>query len=137
MMEVLPWWFRYRTTRRSDLVLAGDASPFVERTSTGLRAQVCPSCAADFYKVEYHMRRLPVAIAVLRAFLPPAERDEVVADLTAELTARIAASGQTRAVAWLWMQLLRSIPSLLRRSWWRGRTGFDSRANVMNPGGPR
>src|SRR5215212_6942225 len=83
------------------------------------------------------MRHAAVPIAILRAFLPPAERDEVVADLTAELRARIATSGETRATVWLWIQLLRSIPSLVRRSWWRSRTGFDSRANVMNPGGPR
>src|SRR5262245_27182414 len=82
------------------------------------------------------MPRVSVAIVILRAFLLPAERDEVTSDLTAELKARIATSGRARATVWLWMQLLRSIPSLVRRSWWRSRTGFDSRANVMNPGGP-
>src|SRR5690348_1539835 len=83
------------------------------------------------------MRRRSIAIAILRGFLPPAERDEVAADLSDELDARTAASGRFRAGAWLWTQLLQSIPSLIRRSWWRGQTGFDSRANVMNPGGPR
>src|SRR3569833_975570 len=83
------------------------------------------------------MPRSPLAVAILRAFVPPAERAEVVADLTDESRGRVASHGAARANAWLWMQLFRSLPSLIRRSWWRSRTGFDSRANVMNPGGPR
>ena len=83
------------------------------------------------------MPRSSLAVAILRAFVPPAERAEVVADLTDELLARVDSHGSARANAWLWMQLFRSLPSLIRRSWWRSRTGFDSRANVMNPGGPR
>lgn len=81
-------------------------------------------------------RRRRTAIALLRAFLPPAERDEIAADLLAEYDARRAADGIVVAERWLWAQSLRSLPGLARRSWWRGHTGFDARANVTQPGGP-
>src|SRR5688572_17480093 len=78
--------------------------------------------------------RLP--IAVLRALLPFAERDEVVADLAQEHAERAAAAGRLAAGLWIWWQVLGSAPSLLRRSWWRGWSGFEPRANRMRPGGP-
>ena len=68
--------------------------------------------------------------------LPHAERDEVTADLKNEYSRRRNAHGAAAAHRWLWAQLLHSIPSLFRRSWWRGVTGFEPRANAMNPGGP-
>ena len=80
------------------------------------------------------MARLPLRI--LGTLLPPAERDEIVADLEHEYHERCIRAGQPAASRWLWMQLLHSSPALLRRTWWRGRTGFDSSAGVTNPGGP-
>ena len=77
--------------------------------------------------------RLPERL--LRAILPPAERDEVLADLAAEYSARAEADGAAAARGWLWRQLVVSAPALVRRSWWRGMTGFEPRANRMRPGG--
>src|SRR6478672_3976067 len=68
--------------------------------------------------------------------LPLAEREEVLGDLEAEHARRHAAEGAWAARRWLWWQVGRSIPSLLSRATWRGRTGFESGANAMNPGGP-
>ena len=78
----------------------------------------------------------PLPIVILRALLPLAERDEIAADLAAEYARRRASHGSVRAQRWLWAQLASSVPSLALRTWWRGRTGFDPRANAMNPGGP-
>lgn len=78
--------------------------------------------------------RLPLAL--LRALLPRAERDEVLADLSAEYVEHAAAGGQAEAGRWLWRQALRSAPALLGWSWWRGWTGFEPRANAYRPGGP-
>jgi putative ABC transport system permease protein len=80
--------------------------------------------------------RRPLPITLLRALLPLAERDEIAADLAGEYESRCALQGNAAATGWLWTQLLRSVPSLLLRIWHRGRTGFDPRANAMNPGGP-
>ncbi|HEU4628530.1 MAG TPA: hypothetical protein VFS08_02260, partial [Gemmatimonadaceae bacterium] len=74
--------------------------------------------------------------ALVRAMLPLAEREEVLADLGAEYDARVVRDGRVAARWWLWRQVTGSLPALARRSWWRGRTGFDPRANVMRPGGP-
>jgi predicted permease len=82
------------------------------------------------------MRRPRLALALIAALLPPAERAEVLGDLEAEHRRRCAAGGGAAGARWLWAQVLRSVPSLLSRSAWRGRTGFESRANTMNPGGP-
>ena len=82
------------------------------------------------------MSRRPLAITLLRALLPIAERDEIAADVEAEYLARCAANGRSAARRWLWLQLARSTPALVRHGWWRGTTGFDPRANAMNPGGP-
>ncbi|HEU4564485.1 MAG TPA: ABC transporter permease, partial [Gemmatimonadaceae bacterium] len=74
--------------------------------------------------------------ALLRAPLPHAEREEVLADLAREFEERAAAHGDAAARRWLWRQALGSLPALLRRSWWRGWTGFEPRANRLRPGGP-
>jgi predicted permease len=78
--------------------------------------------------------RLPMA--VLRALLPRAERDEVLADLAVEYAQRAARRGAAGATRWLWGQTLRSAPALLRWSAWRGWTGFEPPANAYRPGGP-
>src|SRR5688572_6086878 len=78
--------------------------------------------------------RLPLGL--LRVLLPRAERDEVLADVRAELTARARADGPESARRWLWWQALRSAPALLRWGWWRELTGFEPRANTYRPGGP-
>jgi putative ABC transport system permease protein len=76
------------------------------------------------------------AIRLIRSLIPPAERDEVVADLELEYRERFERGGRAPARRWLWLQVARSVPALLERTWWRGRTGFDSPVNAMNPGGP-
>lgn len=78
--------------------------------------------------------RLPAAL--LRRLLPHAERAEVLADLADEYRDRRADRGRLAARLWLWRQVLGSQPPLLRRSWWRGWTGFEPRANRYRPGGP-
>ncbi len=77
-----------------------------------------------------------LATRLMRSLIPPAERDEVVAELEAEYRARKTRGGRLAAERWVWAQLVRSTPALLRRTVWRGRTGFDSPGNAMNPGGP-
>jgi predicted permease len=81
--------------------------------------------------------RLPRGVvAIFRWLLPIAERDEVLADLEAEYAHRAAAHGRGAAYGWAWRQALGSVPALIQRSWWRGMTGFEPRANRMRPGGP-
>lgn len=75
------------------------------------------------------------AALLFRALLPGAERDEVLADLAAEHAERRAARGRCAARVWLWRQLLGSVPALIRRTWWRGWTGFEPRASQLQPGG--
>jgi putative ABC transport system permease protein len=72
---------------------------------------------------------------LVRALLPYAERDEVLGDLEREHASRAAAHGRLAARLWLWRQLAGSLPALLRRSWWRGWTGFEPRANRFQSGG--
>jgi putative ABC transport system permease protein len=74
-------------------------------------------------------------MALLRAALPPAERDELLADLTREHAALRATAGAAVADQWLSRQAVRSIPGLLRWSWRRSVTGFEPRANAYRPGG--
>jgi len=82
-------------------------------------------------------RELPaIAAAILGLLLPRAERHEVLGDLAAEHAERAGRDGRAAARLWLWRQLLGSVPALLRRSWWRGWTGFEPRASRMQPGGP-
>jgi len=82
------------------------------------------------------MTRLPrLVAAVFRTLTPIAERDEVLDDLRAEYEQRLMTHGMTAARRWVWRQALGSTPALLRRSWWRGMTGFEPRANRFRPGG--
>ncbi|MFI5233418.1 MAG: ADOP family duplicated permease [Gemmatimonadales bacterium] len=78
--------------------------------------------------------RIPAAL--FRALLPHAERREVLHDLAAEYRERAAAGGEWRADVWYVRQLLGSLPALLGRTVWRGRTGFEPGASRMRPGGP-
>jgi predicted permease len=77
-----------------------------------------------------------LVIRALVCLLPPAERREIASDLEAEYGDRRSHDGHMRASLWLTMQLLRSAPRLIAHSVSRARTGFDSPANMMNPGGP-
>jgi putative ABC transport system permease protein len=83
------------------------------------------------------MPTLPfIARLIFRALLPVAERDEVLGDLQAEYLRRVATGGTGAARRWVYQQSIGSIPSLVRRTWWRGMTGFEPRANRLRPGGP-
>jgi predicted permease len=77
-----------------------------------------------------------IATALFRALLPRAERREVLDDLATEHAERVRRDGHLAARCWVWRQLAGSLPALLRRSWWRGWTGFEPRASRMEPGGP-
>ncbi|MDB4912464.1 MAG: permease [Gemmatimonadetes bacterium] len=74
-------------------------------------------------------------VALLRACLPRAERDELLADLLKEHAVLAASAGRGVAGQWLWRQALHSAPSLLGWSWRRSITGFEPRANTYQPGG--
>lgn len=76
--------------------------------------------------------RIPAAL--LRLLLPRPERDELLADVRDEFARQAAERGERAAAVWLWWQALRSAPALLRWNWWRGSTGFESRANDFRPG---
>ncbi|HVG58045.1 MAG TPA: ABC transporter permease, partial [Hyalangium sp.] len=78
--------------------------------------------------------RLPRVL--LRAWLPYAERDEVIAELSAEFAAREAREGHGAARAWLWRQVLGSVLPLVRRTFSRGWTGFEPNSSRLRPGGP-
>jgi len=76
---------------------------------------------------------LPLVVAAIFRFLTPAaERDEVLFDLGAEYRHRRTTEGAAAARWWVWRQALRSAPSLLRRSWWRGVTGFEPHRSLAN-----
>jgi putative ABC transport system permease protein len=75
------------------------------------------------------------AATLLRALLPDAERDEVLLDLEAEYRERVESGGGLTARAWVWGQVLASVPPLVRGGWWRGWSGFEPRANRLRPGG--
>src|SRR5438270_3361218 len=74
-------------------------------------------------------------MALLRAMLPHAERNEVLEDLATEHAERVKMHGRIAATLWMWRQLLGSVPALARRIWWRGWTGFEPRASRLQPGG--
>ena len=76
-----------------------------------------------------------VPFGLLRVFLPHAERDEVLSDLQAEYADRVESDGVSSARRWAWRQALGSVVPLFRRGWFRGTTGFEPRANRMQPGG--
>src|SRR6476659_4391634 len=78
--------------------------------------------------------RLPLWL--LRAWLPFAERDEVIADLRAEFQTRHARDGAASARGWLWRQVLGSLPPLVHRTFRRGMTGFEPASSRLRPGGP-
>ncbi len=78
--------------------------------------------------------RLPQAL--LRAWLPYAERDEVLGELREEFAARQEQEGRQAARAWLWRQVLGSVPPLVRRTFSRGWTGFEPASSRLRPGGP-
>lgn len=78
--------------------------------------------------------RLPLAL--LRAWLPYAERDEVIAELSAEFAVRVSREGPRAARAWLWRQVLGSVPPLVGRTFSRGWTGFEPASSRLRPGGP-
>jgi putative ABC transport system permease protein len=80
--------------------------------------------------------RLPLLPAtLLRILLSHAEREEVLDELAAEHRERAVADGRWAAGAWVWRQVLASVPALSRRGWWRGWSGFAPRADWMKPGG--
>ena len=79
------------------------------------------------------MPRLPAAL--LHLLLPRAERDELMADIVAEYGELRSRAGDVAARRWLWRQALSSAPALLSWTWWRGRSGFEPRANAYRPGG--
>jgi putative ABC transport system permease protein len=81
------------------------------------------------------MRPIDIARRLLVALLPHGERDEVADDLAAEYGRRRRGS-RLAAWVWLWRQVLGSVPHLLGRTGWRGRTGFEPEANRMRAGGP-
>lgn len=82
-------------------------------------------------------RASSAALSLLRHLLPVAEREEVLADLVEEYRERAGRDGRGVATVWVWRQVLVSAPSVVRRSWLRGWSGFEPRANRMRPGGSR
>lgn len=80
-----------------------------------------------------HAPRLPIAL--LRALLPRAERDELLADVATEYAHLAAERGVGAARRWIWWQTLRSAPGLTLWRGWREWTGFEPRANAFRPGG--
>jgi putative ABC transport system permease protein len=75
-------------------------------------------------------------MTLMLGLVPLAERAEVAAELEAEFAERVGIAGRAEATRWFWHQTIRSLPALARRTWWRGWTGFEPRANRMRPGGP-
>ena len=71
----------------------------------------------------------------VRLTYPSAERQEVLVDLGDEFVRRRSTNGRLTAHLWLVREIVHSTPPLLLRGAWRGSTGFESRANAMNPGG--
>ena len=81
--------------------------------------------------------RLPRAAGLLlRSLLPRAERAETIDEMAREHARRAANGGHLGAGLWLWRQVLGSLPHLLRRTLWRGRTGFEPESSRLEPGGP-
>jgi predicted permease len=75
-------------------------------------------------------------LRIVGRLLPHAEREEVLADLASEHARRQQRAGVTRASLWLAQQALGSLPTLLRRSVWRGATGFEPPSSRLRSGGP-
>jgi putative ABC transport system permease protein len=77
----------------------------------------------------------PLATRLIRLALPAAERDEIIADIDRDYRARWAADPRA-ARRWLWRQCLQSLPALLRWSFNREASGYESPANAFRPGDP-
>jgi predicted permease len=75
-------------------------------------------------------------LAIFRALLPAADRDELSEELAAEYAERARRRGRIAAQRWVWWQLLASLPALARRAWFRGTTGFEPPAHRLQTGGP-
>jgi putative ABC transport system permease protein len=83
------------------------------------------------------MTALPRAARwLLRRLVPRVEQHEVLTDLAAEYAERQRSQGAFAARAWVWQQVIGSIPAFTRRTWWRGWSGFEPRSSRMQPGGP-
>ena len=76
-----------------------------------------------------------ISMFIIRNLLPPADREEAMSDIAQEHARMCAVAGRRKADAWMRRQALRSVPSLLRRAWGRGFTGFESQSNYNRPGG--
>jgi putative ABC transport system permease protein len=76
-----------------------------------------------------------LARRTLRAALPAAERDEIMADLDSEFRQR-AAQDPRSARRWLWRETLRALPGILRWGWNREVSQFESPSNAFRPGNP-
>ncbi|MEP6494689.1 MAG: ADOP family duplicated permease [bacterium] len=84
-----------------------------------------------------HIKPAPrIPLAIVGALLPGAERDEVIAALSAEYTTRAGVHGSAAARRWLWRQAFHSLPALLRWTAWRGSTGYEPRSSAFRPRGP-
>ncbi len=77
-----------------------------------------------------------LASKLLASLLPLAERVEVLDALAEEFRERAIARGSLTARLWYWSQVFGSVPALVRRTVWRGTTGFEPNANTAHPGGP-
>ena len=83
-------------------------------------------------------------IALMRALLPHAERDELVAELTSEFAEGAVANGRANATRWLVVAggAHSSIPTLLRWTWWARLTRLRAAVErlptpeVTQPGNP-
>lgn len=75
-------------------------------------------------------------LLVIRALVPSADRDEIIADLTREYGERVANGGVSNARRWLRGQALASIPALLHWTWWRGATGYEPPSSAFRPRRP-
>jgi putative ABC transport system permease protein len=78
----------------------------------------------------------PTAAWLINQLVPLAERDELLLDLASEWAECRRKRGELPAFVWLWAQLLWSLPALIRRTVWRGWTGFEPASSRMRPGGP-
>ena len=92
----------------------------------------------EFLSGAFYFVEMPPLLptALLKALLPRAERDEILADLSAEYAARMLADGRFAAGKWFWRQALASALPLLGWSGRREVTGYIPPANAYRPGGP-
>lgn len=101
-----------------------------------VRPSLLQSRNVDHSEIGPDDRALPRAPAfLLRRVLPYAEREEVLEELASEYRERASGSGEAAARRWVWRQVLWSVPTLTRRGWWRGWSGFEVRSEALQPGG--